>query len=358
MRISNHNLSSQDVLRKISQVTRMLGVIEISKMTHAMGMIVLIARWKKLELQFNCILRPRSTPQQIAIAIQSAKENIGQYHPLVIVPYLSERSLESLEHNEVSGVDLCGNGLIQLPGTLFIRMCGRPNLFPERSPVKNPYRGIASIVTRALLHKSHWNSLGELHNQISKGQIPASLSMCCKVLQVLVADGRIAKHGGSYDIVDRSAILDELAREWGRRRPTAIIHARINKLDELPARLKGMRWCASGLSSAVKSSHICDVGPMQIIVEDANKAMNLCAATPEDIPAFANIVFVQHVCTTSIYDANADDDGFYWASRLQTWIELQAGDARQREAARGLYGQVLSGNAEHAGPHPSQIQTR
>jgi hypothetical protein len=36
-----------------------------------------------------------------------------------------------------------------------------------------------------------------------------------------------------------------------------------------------------------------------------------------------------------------DGKGVRWASRLQTWLELQSGDARQQDAAKDLREQLL-----------------
>jgi hypothetical protein len=36
-----------------------------------------------------------------------------------------------------------------------------------------------------------------------------------------------------------------------------------------------------------------------------------------------------------------DEDGVRYASRIQTWIELHAGDARQRETAKDLYQSII-----------------
>ena len=50
--------------------------------------------------------------------------------PLIIVPYLSEKRLGELQVLEVSGLDLCGNGILLGPHFSIWRS-GQPNRFPE-----------------------------------------------------------------------------------------------------------------------------------------------------------------------------------------------------------------------------------
>ncbi len=40
-----------------------------------------------------------------------------------------------------------------------------------------------------------------------------------------------------------------------------------------------------------------------------------------------------------------DDSGLRWASKAQTWLELRVGDARQRQVADELYGQLARAEA-------------
>jgi hypothetical protein len=65
-------------------------------------------------------------------------------NPLVIVPWLSDEQLLSLEKQGVSGLDLCGNGVITIPGQLFVFRSGQPNKFPTSRLVRRVYEGTSA----------------------------------------------------------------------------------------------------------------------------------------------------------------------------------------------------------------------
>jgi hypothetical protein len=59
--------------------------------------------------------------------------------------------------------------------------------------------------------------------------------------------------------------------------------------------------------------------------------------TPESVPSFADIVLIETQDDAAFFANEQDEDGVRYASRIQTWLELNASDARQRETAKDLY---------------------
>ena len=57
---------------------------------------------------------------QIEGHIAAHTEKKERLYPLVILPFLSEAHLEELVRRRVSGLDLCGNGVIIVPKRLFV----------------------------------------------------------------------------------------------------------------------------------------------------------------------------------------------------------------------------------------------
>jgi len=49
---------------------------------------------------------------------------------MIVTPYLSPERLNELEERGISGVDLSGNGIVVIPGEMFVRRTGEPNRFP------------------------------------------------------------------------------------------------------------------------------------------------------------------------------------------------------------------------------------
>ena len=121
--------------------------------------------------------KTRATPQhvQLALAQARAKARLGE-HPMVQVPYLSPERLSELEREQASGIDLCGNGVVIVPGRLWIVRSGRPNEYRDSRPLNNPYSGRSSLVGRALLEQPSWPTLTRLTAWIKEqggGIVPA-----------------------------------------------------------------------------------------------------------------------------------------------------------------------------------------
>jgi hypothetical protein len=63
--------------------------------------------------------------------------------------------------------------------------------------------------------------------------------------------------------------------------------------------------------------------------------------TPESVPSFADIVLIEMQDDAAFFANEQDEDGVRYASRIHIWLELNAGDARQRETAKDLYQSII-----------------
>ena len=76
-------------------------------------------------------------------------------------------------------------------------------------------------------------------------------------------------------------------------------------------------------------------------VSDLKLAESLLSLTPENVPSFADIVLMETNDDEAFFANEQDHEGIRFASRIQTWLELNAGDARQRETAKDLYQAII-----------------
>src|SRR5690242_15276679 len=79
-------------------------------------------RWRDGKARFVVEAKSQSTPKEFETAVGQAEaysRATGDY-PMVILPYLRELQLRELEGRGVSGVDLCGNGVVVVPGRLTV----------------------------------------------------------------------------------------------------------------------------------------------------------------------------------------------------------------------------------------------
>ena len=289
----------------------------------------------------------QSTPLVVQSAIAQVKTMVkGDEHPMIMVPYLSPERLNDLKQAQVSGVDLCGNGIVMLPGRLLVACSGSPNEYPESRPLNNPYRGRSAMVARMLLTSGcqWWPSLKELLTSIRKAGADLSLSQASKAVQAMEDDLIIIKNGGTIKLQEPMLLFDKLGAEWrkpqirGRqavRLPSGIDFARVLSANQL------LKWAVTGASSVKRYAMFTQGGPMQIAVSSLPLALTLLNGRPESVPNFADMELIEADEAGYYFDNKMDENGVRWANRLQAWLELQSGDARQQEAARDIKTQIL-----------------
>src|SRR4029079_17973282 len=86
-------------------------------------------RWAERTFKFGVEFKRFGTPKGIEEAVFQAREQCRGWGllPLVVVPYLSRDRLAVLETEGVSGLDLCGNGVVVVPGELLVYRTRNPN---------------------------------------------------------------------------------------------------------------------------------------------------------------------------------------------------------------------------------------
>ncbi len=291
--------------------------------------------------------RSRSTPESIRSAIRQAKKAVmGGEWPLIQVPYLSPKALDELEEEGVSGVDLCGNGIVIIPGRLYILRSGQPNQYPDSRPLNNPYRGRSAMVARMLLQCPHWSSLTELAAAIETAGEKLSLPQVSKAVQALKEDLIVSKHAGSISLIDPLRLLDKLGSQCRKPATGSRLALRVPPGTDWAGVLSSspsLIWAVSGESSVSHYTMFSQGGPRHLAVSDAVLAMTLLQGNPEPIPSFADFELIETDSPDFYFGNEIDERGVRWASRLQTWLELQCGDARQQDAARELRKQLLEG---------------
>ena len=91
--------------------------------------------------------------------------------------------MKELEKEQVSGVDLCGNGIVMVPDRMTVMRTGFPNQYPESRPLSNPYRGRSAMVARMLLTRPQWKTLKDLLAAIQHAGAKLSLPQASKAVQ-------------------------------------------------------------------------------------------------------------------------------------------------------------------------------
>ena len=199
------------------------------------------------------------TPKMVAAGVSEAKRNAQQSGllPLLIVPYLSEERLLELEKEGVSGLDLCGNGVIIVPGKIVVFRTGRPNRFTTSAPIKNVYRGATSLIARAFLIQPAYASLGELTDFIAARGGSVSPATISKAVQGIEDDLLISRTKGSMRLLQPDKLLRLLEKNYLPVKTTATVLGRVSlPMPELrkalveQAKVGQVALSATGISSA------------------------------------------------------------------------------------------------------------
>ena len=301
--------------------------------------------------QFIADVKARTSSQALAAAAQRAKSqafDARRGFPLIIVPYLSPSTLDEAEQLGVSAVDLCGNGVVQVPHQWLVVRSGRPNRFRGSSPLSGAYRGVASLVARAFAVQRRFPKVSDVLRFIEAQGSSITLATVSKALKRLEEDLVIARDASGLRLLQGDKLLQKLKDGY---KPPAIrsklsLKTKMNEIDlhrqlKQASRAAQARVVLSGISSArfqtvialePVTSFYCSMRP-----EELARAASI-DTTPER--HFANLELLQTDDERVFFDAN-DVDGRLLASPVQTWLELATGDKRAQEVAGSLRERLL-----------------
>jgi hypothetical protein len=319
--------------------------------------LLLEARWQDgLQLSFLADIKAQSTPLVLQNALRRVLERAqgSGLYPLVVVPYLSEANLNELEKKGISGLDLCGNGIIVVPQKTILMRTGNANRFPASAAIKNIYRKRSSMVVRACCAKSQFESLSGLMEEISARDIwttlqktaMLSLGTVSKVVSGLRED-LVVSEKPDIRVIQPEKLLEKMNDNYEPVSRENRIERKVDcSLDQLASRLADVSrelkipLVATGLSSAMRYTSmqrgdmICVYCPSP---EKILASLRLCNSHQ-----FPNLQIFASSNEWLYFDARADTNGFAWASPVQTWLELMQGDKRDQEMAEQVRKSILT----------------
>jgi hypothetical protein len=115
----------------------------------------------------------------------------------------------------------------------------------------------------------------------------------------------------------------------------------VEALNQTP----GLTWAVSGASSVSHHGGLSENGPTRLVVRDQRRAVDalkqIMHATDEPIRNFSDLELVENDAPGSFFNSELNGSGVRYASSVQTWLALQAGDARQQEAAERIRRRML-----------------
>jgi DNA-binding transcriptional ArsR family regulator len=275
-------------------------------------------------------------------------------NPLVIVPWLSHEQLLSLEQRNVSGVDLCGNGVVLVPGELLVFRTGQPNKFPTSRLVRRVYEGTTSLVARVFLLRAEYKSVSEILDEITARGGSITLPTVSKALKQLEEDIIIERSPKQIRLLQPDKLLERLKanyeppklRDVARCKLSFTNDANIGLILRNAAKEVGVRLVLSGESSANFYGTMAKE-PIDTFYCTEFTALQLekFGAETDLFSRFPNVEF-RKTDLESVYFDTRVESGYNVASPIQAYLELATSDKRGQETAKQISQQIFSDLAD------------
>ncbi|MDQ3174312.1 MAG: hypothetical protein M3Q91_11490 [Acidobacteriota bacterium] len=307
--------------------------------------LVLALEWENQRRKFVVEFKGQSAPSYLAGAIEQVRAYTAarpDLLPLVIVPYLGPKSLERLIAAGVSGLDLCGNGVINIPGEWFVFRTGEKNRFPSSLPIKNIYRGASSIVARVFLLRPNYKSVSEVRDEILRRKADISPSTVSKVLKALQEDLMISRND-EIRLLRPEQLLEQLQNNYRRPRTKPRLQGRINNVGDLLTTAEKVADINQALIARRSQTPY-------VVLPSSNEITSLyvSSSTPflkefefEETSRFPNVEFLETDDPTVYFDRR-ETGPIPIISPLEAYLELSKGGKREQEAAEPLHADILA----------------
>jgi hypothetical protein len=308
--------------------------------------LVIRISWDGVSRRFVAETKTRSIPSELDRAVEQARRSAEAtgLPPMVIVPYIAERQMQTLIKRQVSALDLSGNGLIILPGSLLLVRTGKPNRFPESLPARFAYRGSTSIVPRAFLLRPSYESVKQIGEEIKSRGGQVALSTVSKALTRMEEDVLIRRDERGIRLVQPEELLERLATNFRSSRSCREFDLRTElPIDEI-FRLcpEDVELTLTGTSSMSQYAVGGRGDTPAVYCSRASKLRGAIGAAWNETDRFADLRVIETRDKELYFDAQTSPDGVVFASDIQTFIELSAGDKRDQQMAQQVRERLLA----------------
>lgn len=305
---------------------------------------ILTASWNGRSQMFALECKASSTPATMKAAVQQVRlaSRPPLLWPMVFVPYLSEEQLSQLEREGVSGLDLCGNGLIMAPGEMLVSRAGRPNLYPQSAPIKNVFRGTSSLVARVFLLRPTYSAVGEIREEIERLGGTVALSTVSKALSRLEEELIVGRQSGEIRLLQPDKLLQRLVENY---RPPEVTRRFLGKTNVRPESLlmpqldwaskNGASLVMTGASSARLYGGALREQTIPFYCSDVAGLLERLGSDVREQDHFPNLELLETDDGLVSFDRKVIG-GCPWASPLQSYLELATGGKREQEMAEPI----------------------
>ncbi len=292
---------------------------------------------------FAVSAKNRSTPKNIENAMLEADWNAAELDqlPMIVVPYLNDRELVRLEERNISGVDLCGNFIINVRNTLYLRSSGKLNRFKDSAPTKFAYKNTTSLVPRLFLIRPTFKSVSEIQNIISELGCSVALSTVSKALRKMEDDLLITRKTNQIQLLQADELLHKLQINFQFPSTTSKATFSCNlPIAELFIQSKNV--VLSGASSYDQYCAGIRGDKAVFYCSNLNSIKESLATELTETNRFADLTIKETQEKTPFFDGRLKNGGTLYASPVQTYLELSVGDKREQQMAKQIKKQILN----------------
>jgi hypothetical protein len=245
---------------------------------------------------------PKAISQKINVFRNFDKElKYQNLVPMILAPYISKKESRLLIDENISWIDLSGNMCIKVPPGIYIERTGKPNKFPDTSPIKKIYEGTSSLVCRALLlNPKGFTSLYEIVDFINQRNGSITTGTVSKVLKSLEEELIVSKSESIIALKKPEVLLDNLTEgylNYSKRKTDRKYKYDIEKTNDLEALFEDFQieYAYCGFYAAKrKSLGITDKISIFIkSIQEVKKAFkrNSIMATPDE--EYGQVTFIE-----------------------------------------------------------------
>lgn len=304
------------------------------------------ASWGKRKAKFAVECKSRSTPKAFQDGLNRLKTSLlpKSCLPLLFLPFLSEWQLQELERSKINGVDLCGNGVVVVPELFSVFRNGQKNRFISSAPIKNIYRKNSSMVARAFLLRSRYDTVQDVRAEINRRNLLVnlwdnkcmSLSTVSKVLKTLQEDLIISRED-AIRLLQPDKLLQKLSENYAppnvkeriRLKGPEGMETIVDLLRKETQSLK-LPLVAAGISSVGRYAVMQRMDILSLYCPRLDMLLERLSGSQSD--RFPNLELIETQDETVYFDGRQEEN-FWWASPVQVYLELMAGDKRDQETA-------------------------
>lgn len=308
--------------------------------------------WQDKKQLFVAEVKRYSSDKNVSEAANQATKNaqvIGGL-PLVITPWFSPEQLLELERRGVSGLDLCGNGIVVVPGEMLVLKTGEPNKFPASRLIRRVYEGTSSLVARVFLVEPYFERVSDVVQEITARRGNITLSTVSKALKQLEQDLVVKRSAREIKLLQADKLLDRLSSNYRNSSPKPSLRCKLTTQKKKPiealladaADQAKERIVLTGESSVNYYASLAVEPILSFYCSNFEKLdLQKHGCQIDYASRFPNVEIYKTVAEEVFFDSRKVD-GCWVSSPVQTYCELSASDKRGAEAAQDVARSIIS----------------